>query len=298
MLIFSVLILLGYVFARKGLVDKRFGRTASMLVIDVFLPATILNSVLVANMDLDAGDIVKVLLLTTLTMCVGYVVAFVVARLHPAGKDPERGSVFELLISLCNSMFVGMPVAQALFGPSAVFYCAVSCIPFNIYTYTYGVWRLKGGAKSGMRIKDIFSIPLVATVIAILIFAFHLPIPAVVSDLASALNGATMPMSLLVIGFSMGSVSLLDGFKNRQHYFISLLRLIVCPLLTWLIVRYLTDDYVLLMTCMLISASPSAVMATVLAIQYGRDGVYGAEGAMQTTVLSILTIPALIMLLG
>jgi len=298
MLIFSVLMLLGYVFARKGIVDKGFSRTASMLVVNVFLPATILNSAFAAEMQLGPGGLLKVLLLTTLTMCIGYVIAFVAARLLPIGREPQRGPVFELLLALSNNMFIGMPVAQVLFGPTAVFYCAVSCIPFNLYTYTYGVWRLKGGSGGGMRVKDILSVPLAATLLAVLIFAFRLPVPGLVKELTGALNGATMPMSLLVIGFSMGSVSLADGFKNRQHYLISFLRLVVCPVLTWLLVRPFTDDPVLLMTCVLIAASPCAVMATVLAIQYGRDGVYGAEGVMQSTLLSIVTIPALILILG
>ena len=298
MLIFSVLMLLGYVFARKGLVDKSFGRTASMLVVNVFLPATILNSAFTGEMELGPGGLLKVLLLTTLSLGIGYLIGFVVARLHPVGRDPQRGPVFELLLSLSNNMFIGMPVAQVLFGPTAVFYCAVSCIPFNLYTYTYGVWRLKGSSGGKMRLKDIFSVPLVATLLAVLIFALRLPVPAVVKDLTGVLNGATMPMSLLVIGFTMGSVSLADGFKNKQHYLISLVRLIVNPVLCWLLVRLFTDDPVLRMTCMLLAASPCAVMATVLAIQYGRDGVYGAEGVMQSTLLSIVTIPALILILG
>ena len=52
MVIFSVLMILGYVFARRGLVDRSFGRAASMLVLNVFLPSTILNSVFVANMEI------------------------------------------------------------------------------------------------------------------------------------------------------------------------------------------------------------------------------------------------------
>ena len=298
MLIFSVLMLLGYVFARRGLVDRGFGRSASMLVLNVFLPATILNSVLVADMELGAGALGRLTLLLFLTLGVGFVFAAVIAHLLPLGKDPAHGPVFEILLGLGNTMFIGMPVAQELFGPVAVFYCALSCIPFNLYAYSYGVWRMKGGKGGALRLRDILSVPLAVTLLAALIFLFHLPVPGVVKSLASTLNGATVPMSLLVIGFSIGGVSLTDAFRNRDLYLVTLLRNLVIPVLTWLIVRLLTDDPVLLMTCTLLAASPCAVMVTVFAIQYERDSVFAAEGVLQSTVLSIVTIPLLILLLG
>lgn len=298
MLVFSVLMLLGYVFARRGLVDRAFARSTSMLVISVFLPATILNSVFVTQSTPDAAVLFKLLALTTLTMLIGYLIAFAAVRLLPVGKDAQHSSVFELLIGLCNNMFIAMPIAQSLFGSEAVFYCALSCIPFNVYAYTYGVWRLRGGGKGGLRLRDMISVPLLATVVAVLVFFFHLPVPGLVKDLVAALNGATMPMSLLVIGFSMGAVSLTDAFKNKQLYLMSLLRLLVTPLLVWLLVSRLTADPVLLTTCLLIAASPSAVMVSVFAIQYKRDSLYAAEGVLQSTVLSIFTIPLLLYLLG
>lgn len=298
MLIFGVLMLIGYVFALRGLVDRSFGRSASMLALNVFLPATILNSVFVANMELGTGEVLKLMLLLFLSLGVGFVFAAVVIRFLPIRKDPARSPVYELLLGLSNTMFIGMPVAQELFGPVGVFYCALSCIPFNIYAYTYGVWRMKGGKSGSLRLRNILSVPLVATLLAVLIFLLHLPVPGIVRDLAAVMNGATMPISLLVIGFSMGTVSLTDAFKNKDLYLASALRNLAIPVLTWLAVRLFTDDPVLLMTCMLLAASPCAVMVTVFAIQFDRDSVFAAEGVLQSTVLSIATIPLLVLLLG
>lgn len=298
MVLFSVLMLLGYVFARKGLVDRGFGRAASMLVLNVFLPATILNSVFVSDMTLDAGELGRLMLLLFLTLGVGFVFAALLMRFLPIRKDPARAPVYELLLGLSNTMFIGMPVAQELFGPVAVFYCALSCIPFNLYAYTYGVWRMKGGKSGALRLRDLLSVPLGATLLAVLVFLFHLPVPSIVRGLVSTLNGATVPMSLLVIGFSMGSVGLGDAFKNRDLYFMSFVRNLLVPVLTWAVLRLLTDDPVLLATCMLLAASPSAVMVTVFAIQFERDSVFAAEGVLQSTVLSIVTIPLLLLVLG
>ena len=298
MVIFSVLMLIGYVIARKGLVDRSFGRSASWLALNVFLPATILNSVFISGNDFDASALPKLMLVLTLALGVGFLFAALIIRFLPVRHDAKRAPVFELLVGLSNTMFVGLPVAQSLFGPSAVFYCALSCIPFNLYAYIYGVWRMKNDKNGAPRVKDIFSAALIATLLAILIFLLRLPVPSIVRELVSAINGATMPISLLVIGFSMSTVALTDAFKNKDLYLVSVLRNLVIPILTWFILRFFTQDPVLLLTGMLLAASPSAVMVTVFAIQYGRDSVFAAEGVLQSTVLSIVTIPLLILLLG
>ena len=41
-----------------------------------------------------------------------------------------------------------------------------------------------------------------------------------------------------------------------------------------------------------------AILITVLCIQYGRDAVFAAEGTLQNTALSLVTIPLLLWLLG
>ena len=49
---------------------------------------------------------------------------------------------------------------------------------------------------------------------------------------------------------------------------------------------------------MIVAACPGAVLVTVMANQYDRDAVYTAEGTLQSTALSMITIPFLIWLLA
>jgi predicted permease len=139
-----------------------------------------------------------------------------------------------------------------------------------------------------------FSIPLIATLLGLVILLADITVPKVIVDIFSSLSGATMPMSMMVIGASLGSVSLLDAFRKPKLAVLSAVRLLLIPILTWVICRFLTDDPVLLMTCMIIAAAPSAVIVSVIAIQYGRDGVFASEAVQHSTICSIVTIPLLI----
>lgn len=291
MLIFVVLMVIGYACAKTGYMDKGFTKTANWLVINVFMSATIINSVLTVEVNMGWAELGECLLVLSVELLLCYLLAAAVSRLLPLKRG--HAPLFELLLASSNNIFIALPVAEELFGPMAVFYCSLSCIPFNIMLYTYGVWRLKSGEGGGIRVKDILTVPLVVTLISTAIFIFKIPIPAAVRELLSCMSGATMPLSMIVIGASLGSVSLLDAFKikNWDLYLMSFLRLIVSPLLVLAVCRLLTDDPVLLFTSVVIGASPSAVIISVLTMQYGKDGIYSSEGVLHSTVLSMLTIP-------
>ena len=65
-----------------------------------------------------------------------------------------------------------------------------------------------------------------------------------------------------------------------------------------LVCSLLTKDPVLLMTATIVAGCPCAVVITVMANQYNRDSVLCAEATLQSTALSMASIPLLVWLLG
>ena len=293
MVIFVVLMVIGYIGARTKLLNGEFTKAASKLTLNVFMSATILNSVIANPPELSGGELAEVMLACCVSIGLGYLLSALMVRLLPFNR--ERKPLMELLISVTNTMFIGVPVAEPVFGSQAVFYIAMSCIPFNVLLYTYGVWRMnQSGERVKLHLKDMVSVPLIATLAALLIFVVKIPMPAVAKELCSTLSAATMPMSMLVIGSSLGRVSLLDAFKEKSLYFVSLVRLVLVPLLTLPVLRLITADPVLLGAMVIIAGCPSGIVVTVLAIQYGRDAEYTSKGILLNTVLSMVTLPALV----
>lgn len=293
MAIFVVLMLIGYFLSRNGTLDSGFTRSASKLVLNVFMVGTILSSMISTGAERDLSNLPEIILLTFLTTFIGYLAAFLITRF--VHVTPEHSGTYEILMGVGNTMFIALPIAEAIYGAYAVFIVSLSCIPFNVFLYSYGVWRIKGNNQRGkIQIKEFFSVPLVATMLGLVIVLLGIPVPGSIRGVLSSLSGATMPMSMIVIGASLGSVSLLDAFKKPELALLSAVRLIVIPIITWLICRLLTSDSALLMTCMINAAAPSAVIITVIAIQYGKDGVFTSEAVQHSTICSIVTIPLLI----
>lgn len=300
LLTFITLMLAGYAGARKKILCPGFAKSLSWLVMDVFLSCTILNSVTSGDLDISGTQLVKVILLLSLVMLISYAFGALAARVFFKGR--ENTPVFELLISVMNNIFIGLPIAEALYGATAVLYCALSCIPYNLLLYSYGVWRLRSGKALGggaaFKIKDVFTVPLFATLAALLIFIFDIQLPYILRELISTTASATMPASMIVIGATLGGVKIADGFKQRYVYLISLMRLIIVPAAVWFIVGLLSTDSMLVSTCAIIAACPSAVVVSILALQNDYDAAFSSNAVLVTTALSMISLPVWVYILG
>ena len=300
LLTFIVLMLVGYAGARKKILCPGFAKSLSWLVMDVFLSCTILNSVISGDLDISGAQLVKVILLLSLVMLISYAFGALSARIFFRGR--ENAPVFELLISVMNNIFIGLPVAEALYGSIAVLYCALSCIPYNLLLYSYGVWRLRSGkaldGDAAFKIKDVLTVPFFATLAALLVFIFNIQFPYILRELISTTANATMPASMIVIGATLGNVKIADGFKERYVYLVSLMRLIIIPTAVWFIVGLLSTDATLVSTCTIIAACPSAVVVSILALQNDYDAAFSSNAVLVTTALSMLSLPVWVYILG
>lgn len=135
-----------------------------------------------------------------------------------------------------NNVFVGFPVVEALFGESAVFCASLTTLPFNLLLFSLGVSRLRAGQGQGrVTLREVFSPALVGTLAAMVIFLLHIPLPALVGDTIKTLSGATVPLSMIVIGISLSRVPMGQALRDGKAYVVSLVRLLLCPLLVWLV---------------------------------------------------------------
>ena len=291
MLIFSVLLVIGYLAARKGYLGKDFARPASWLLVNVLLTCSIVNSVLGSRPDLPPKDLwFAFFLLAGLTVFL-YVIATFCSRFDNKETAPQT----ILLLAAVNTLFVGLPVVQVLKGNEAVFYLGISCIPYNIAFYSYGIWGLtKGKNGKKVRLADMLSANLVAALFALVVFVFHIRLPRAMTEFFSTVSAGTVPVSMLVIGATLGPVKLTEAFLNKKLWLLSLIRLILTPVAVYFLLRLFVSNDVLLLSAVVIAACPTGTVCTPVSIQYGYDPKYSSECIMLTTVLSMVTLPLLL----
>lgn len=297
MTLLVVLLALGYLCARLKLVGPEFNKGLSKLVINVFLAGMILSSVINKKLEMSGGDVALGILMMTLSTLICIVIGWFSPRLLRI-KDGDKG-MYSMLVAFMNNGFVGFPLVAAVYGEDAVFFASLSNIPFNLLLYTVGVMFLQKGEKDAkFSIKNVINVPIVATLVAVVIFAFEIPMPKIVDDVADTLSAATVPLSMMCVGLSLGGVSLKEALLQPRLYGISFMRLVLCPLVVWFVLRFFITNPLILGTIVILAACPSAIICTILGIQYGRDGVESSEAIFISTMLSMITMPILISVLG
>lgn len=295
MALFVVVILIGMFGARKKILTKEFNRGLSWLIVNIFIVAAIINSVI--SMDassLTMSELGLILLISCLTYVVIYLLGSLTVRLLRV--DKEKAPQLELLMSAINNLFVTLPVVETIYGGKGAFIIALGCIPFNLLLFTYGIARLRGKGGS-FRPKDILSTPLVATVAAVFLFALRIPVPTPVRSILSSLAAATVPLSMLLVGSSLGNVDLLKALRDRSMLLLTAERFVLAPLVVFALMKLICTDSILTGAMVITAASPSAILVTALSLQTGRSGEYSSEGITVTTLLSMITIPLTVYLL-
>ncbi len=297
MALLVILLALGYLCARLKLVGPDFNKGLSKLVINFFLVGMILSSVINKKLEMSGGDIAFGLLMMTLSMLVCLCIGWLAPTLLGL-KNGDKG-MYRMLVTFMNNGFVGFPIVAAVYGEDAVFFASLSNIPFNLLLYTVGVLLLQSGDKNAkFSIKSVITAPIVATLAAVVIFAFEIPMPVLVDDLVDTIGAATVPLSMMCVGLSLGNVSLKEAVLQPRLYGIGVLRLIVCPLIVWFVLHFFITNPVILGTIVILAACPSAIICTILGIQYGRDGIESSEAIFISTMLSMISMPLLINILG
>lgn len=260
--------------------------------VKVLLPATILNSVLSVP-DFSGRELLDYILVMTVMVALQMLPAWFLPRLMRT-RSEDVGAT-RLVTAFGNVGFVGLPVVAAIFGDEMVFFASLCNIPFNLALYSCSAAQLSpdGGR---VRWQDVLNAPVIATLLSVVLLLSRVHVPGVLADTISSVSGVTIPLSMLVIGTSLGGISVRSVLTDWRVYVVSAVRLLVCPLLTWLVLRPFAAG-ALLGISVLMAACPSAMLVTALCLQYGRSDAFASKCIFLSTVLSAVTIPLLIWLL-
>ena len=102
---------------------------------------------------------------------------------------------------------------------------------------------------------------------------------------------------MIIIGTSLGASPLKKALTNWRVYVLSLVRLVLCPVAVYFLMAPFVTNEMILGIVTVLTATPTAMVLTILCIQYDRDDSFASSGIFVSTILSALTIPFIIWLL-
>lgn len=292
------IVVVGYVAGKLGYMGGTFDKRLSKLVIDITCPALILASAMGGELP-DRRYILPLLLVSVLTYVVLTALAVVLARLLT--REQQNRGVLAFAMIFGNVGFMGYPVVASIFGQQAVFYAAVLNVVNTFAVFTVGTMLVTGGEtapRKKLNRKVLYGTPMLSAYAAMLIVALGITgIPAYISQPLTLLGNITVPAALLIIGSSMSHLPLRALLGTPVVHLTSLLRLVVLPVAIHFLCLMLGFDPFVVAINTVVIAMPVATYGTILCLRYGRDTSLMAEVTFVTTILSMLTIPLLVMVL-
>ena len=295
-------ILVGFVIGEKGWFDDKSRGLLAKLVTQVALPCYMLYTITQRFTAADLLIMLPALRFPALSMVILLGIATGVARIFAVRQD--RRGLFISMFFNSNTIFVGLPINQALFGDASIPYVLIYYMCNTTFFWTLGTYLIQrdgeGEAQFDLKtsLKKVFSPPLMGFILGLVMVMLQIKLPAFLASDLQYLGNLTTPLSMIFIGLSVSHVGVKQLVLGKDQLLILLGRFLVAPLLMASIVYWLPLPSPMKQVFIIQSAMPVMTNAPVVARLYGADSDYAAVMVTETTLATMVVIPFLMLLMA
>lgn len=278
-----VLIATGFFVKRLGLVSKEGQKNITDLVINVVLPCNIITS-----FTIEAGPETFWDCASIFAVSVGIQIFCVVyGKILYRRQDENRRKCLRYGTICSNAGFLGSPIAEGVFGEIGLMYSSVYLIPVRVMMWSEGIAIFSGEKNFRSMAKKVATHPCVVACIAgILLMAGKITLPAFILTPLSTLGQCNTALSMLVIGMILAEIDLKTIFDKTVLWY-SLNRLVVIPLVIYLVCLPLPVSATIRGISVLLAAMPAGATTSMLAAKYDRDPGFATKLVVFSTLCSI-----------
>lgn len=289
-----ILIFLGVLLARTGVIREEGRKCLSSLLIDLILPCNIMHSFM-SGMGVTAGFIRNCLWAFLICAIIQFAAIFG-SRILFRRFGREKKSVLSYGLICSNSSFIGLPVAEALYGSTGVMFTSVFQIPIRFTMWTAGL-SLFTEVKRTDALKKLATHPCIVSIfIGLALMALPVQLPGFARETISSLSRCCIPVSMLVIGSILTGTEIYALFSGPVLYY-CFLRLMAFPLVVYAVLSLLPMDPLLVNISVLMTGMPAGSTTSILADRYGCDSLFASQLVFASTLFSVITLPVLCLVL-
>lgn len=307
-----VVLLTGFLLRRGRALNEEITATLSRLLTDLIFPALVVSQ-LVDLVDLRTlAESLSVFVLGAGILFFGGIVAFVFARLTLPAEERRTGA---FLMAMPNWIFMPLPIVTALYGSPGVRALLLINVAMQFLLWTGGVWMLQRGVGHAHPLAQLRSNRgLQATALA-LVLGIVLPMASSFPNTIAAqtavrlgravvegvgmLGSLTVPLILLVIGSQLAGLTARETTRPRLLGTVVAGRLLVLPAVSAAALTFVRTmgwggGDVVCSVALIIVTMPIAVTCGAFLERFGGDVPLGARAIFLSTVLSIFSVPTLV----
>ena len=303
-----VLMTVGYVARKRGLVSAVGTSEMVRILIAVIYPCLIFSSVTKLNAKELADNWIMPVLAMAIAMT-GLILGLLAVRCLK-DVDQQRASAFLFQNTINNYLFLPLPLVMLLWGTKGVALLVFASMGFELVVWTFGVFLFNRSGKLADGIRMMFGPPLIALIFSIGwvcvrdLVSPELPAAGVLADLTRRLldltyfgtetvGKATVAVSMIISGSRISALDAKAAF-DKHVWVLSALRLIVTPIIFILILKMIPMDETAYGILAVIAVMPAAVTSLVFSERFGGDSDFIASTLLVTHLAAIVTIPLLL----
>lgn len=287
---------LGFLLYKIHILNDTVNKGLSGLVVHATSPCMVFTSII----SMDGSEIRNAAKLLWIGVVIYVVLILLALLIVKILKVPVSSSgVYQAAIVFGNVGFLGLPLAESLFGPVGLFYMALLNIHLNIVVYSYGFYIISRGSKNRFKFspKTLINAGIVSVVIAMVIFFLQIPLPGYVTEPISFIGSITSPLAMVVIGSTAAAHSLKVVFSHKKLYLLSAIKMLIIPILTFLILRLTLGNGLMTQVITMYVGMPTAAIVSMIAITFDSDAETASSATAMMNIFCIITIPILYLMM-
>jgi predicted permease len=235
-----------------------------------------------------------------------FAIGLVIGRLRGLGLSDM--AVDGLNASYANSAYIGLPLLTLAVGPETRSLVVISATLTLMALFSAAIMLIELGRNHGHGIDRalvhavaaILRTPiLIAPLLGLLWWYTGLPLPRPIESFVHLLGVAASPTALVAIGLFLAQRPLRAAATDRFVWMLSMTKLIVQPAVTAILAWYVFAlPPLVALTVIAVAAMPTGTGPFMIAELYARDGKVTTGPILVSTVLSIVSIAAILTVLG
>jgi len=281
----------GVFLAKKGWLCERTQDDISKILTFVVIPCQIIISMPKER----SFDVLQRFAIAGTVVVASYIFGIILSSFMFKKHPDDTRVVLRYATIYANHGLMGLPLVQAVFGSEAVIYAAICIVTYNVVTWTHGIIMM-GRGDSKLSLKAIINPGIIGFTVGMILFLGNLQLPTSINSAVTSIGSMLTPLAMIMVGAQMSKTNPLSAFQDKKLYIISFMRLIFIPGLVMLVLFVLGVDPVLQTSMVILVGCPTAAFISIFSQMYRRDMETAAKSVLQTTLLSVITLPTMAML--
>lgn len=322
---FVIYVLAGIILIRTKVLNRENMEVVSRLVIKLALPVMIFtNTVNGVDKEMLFHSLSILGIAFFMYICL-FGLSFLSGKLFHLQGDHQQ--LYSAMSAFGNIGFMGIPIVTSIFPERGMLYISVFTMIDQLMLWTVGV-RLT--SKAGDRVEKVSEIqsscgqvkadrknvavgrsatdrtvdkrvsfdfkklinPVTVAIVLSLIFILAgIQLPEILNTAFSKIGATATPLAMIYLGGVFACMDVRKYVCKLDYYGIVVIKMLIFPVIFYLIQGLLPISAEIRMTMTLTSAMPVMSSVVMMANAYGTDGDYAMGGILVTTVCSIVTLP-------